>query len=302
MSPGRLQRAQGLTSAELEAVAELEARVLAVDGGRLKLEWNTLRGRPGTAVEDLLWWAGDQLVGFCGLYAFGPPAIEVVGMVEPAWRRHGIGTALLDAALDVVGDRGMGPMLLVVPGPSTGGHALAARRGAVIEHSEHALVLDGMPGHMERDTEITLRVAMADDAPVVARLLAAGFGHAPDHPFARLMVDTGRTLLIERGGDALGTVRITHDGGVGGVYGFAIDPAHQGQGIGRDVLARVCRQLRDEGARRVQLEVAVDNERALDLYLSLGFTRTQTEDYYEMPPTSSATASPNRPPSPRGVQ
>jgi len=285
VSPGSLQRARALTPAELEAVADLEARVVAVDGGRLKLEWNTLRGRPGTAVEDLVWWEGDRLIGFCGLYAFGPPTIEVVGMVDPAWRRRGIGTALLDAAVDVVHDRGLGPILVVVPGPSAGGHALATRRGATHAHAEHALVLHGPPGHSVTDPDITLRVAAADDAPEVARLLAAGFGHAPDDLFARLMVDTGRTLLIERAGHAVGTVRITHDAEVGGVYGFAVDPAHQGQGIGRDVLARVCRQLRDEGARRVQLEVTVDNDRALDLYRSLGFTRTQTEDYYQLPST-----------------
>ena len=284
MSSGRLQRARALTPAELEAVADLEARVVAVDGGRLKLEWNTLRGRPGTAVEDLVWWEEHRLVGFCGLYAFGPPTIEIVGMVDPAWRRRGIGTALLDAAVEVVRDRGLGPILLVVPGPSAGGHALARRRGATVEHSEHALVLHDPPGNSVSDPEITLRVAAADDAPVVARLLAASFGHAPDDLFARLMVDTGRTLLIERAGDALGTVRITHDEDIGGVYGFAVDPPHQGQGIGRDVLARVCHLLRDEGAQRVQLEVAVDNDRALDLYRSLGFTRTQTEDYYQLPP------------------
>jgi ribosomal protein S18 acetylase RimI-like enzyme len=273
-----------LTPAELDAVADLEARVLAVDGGRLKLEWPTLRRRPGTAVEDLLWWEGDQVTGFCGLYAFGPPTIEIVGMVDPAWRRRGIGTTLLDAAVDVVGDRGLGPILLVVPGPSAGGHALAARHGAAVAHSEHALVLHQAPGSLVSDPDITLRVATGDDAPSVARLLAAGFGHRPDDLFARLMVDTGRTLLIERGGDAVGTVRITLDGKVGGVYGFAVDPVHQRQGIGRDVLARVCRQLRDEGATQIQLEVAVDNDRALDLYLSLGFARTQTEDYYELPP------------------
>jgi len=35
----------GLSPAELTAVADLEQRVIAADGGRLKLEWPTLRAR-----------------------------------------------------------------------------------------------------------------------------------------------------------------------------------------------------------------------------------------------------------------
>lgn len=48
------------------------------------------------------------------------------------------------------------------------------------------------------------------------------------------------------------------------------------------MLRRVCRQLRVEGARRIGLEVAVDNDRALGLYTSIGFTEATTEDYYAL--------------------
>jgi ribosomal protein S18 acetylase RimI-like enzyme len=44
----------------------------------------------------------------------------------------------------------------------------------------------------------------------------------------------------------------------------------------------VCRRLRDEGVRRVGLEVAVENDHALGLYTSLGFIQVTTEDYYAL--------------------
>src|SRR5437660_1370056 len=78
-----IQQALGLSSRELEAVAGLEQRVVAADGGRLKLEWGVLRARSGLEVEDLLWWDGERLVGFLGLYAFGPATVEIAGMVDP---------------------------------------------------------------------------------------------------------------------------------------------------------------------------------------------------------------------------
>ena len=67
------------------------------------------------------------------------------------------------------------------------------------------------------------------------------------------------------------------------MYGFAVEPVRQGRGIGRDVLRRVCHRLRDEGAPRIGLEVAIENDRALSLYTSLGFARVTTEDYYALP-------------------
>jgi ribosomal protein S18 acetylase RimI-like enzyme len=272
----------GLTSAELAAIADLERLVVDADGGRLKLEWGTLRSRSGSQVDDLLWWEDGRLLGFVGLYAFGGP-VELAGMVAPAARRRGIGTALLRAGLDAARAHDGDQILLVVPRASAGGKSLAERHGGTLEHSEHALVLLGDPDDGPSDPRVTLRTAGPDDAAVVGRLLEDAFGHPATGLAALLGSEEERTLVIELDGAPVGTVRLTADGEQGGVYGFAVDPAHQGRGIGRDVLRRVCRLLRAEGARRVGLEVATDNDRALGLYTSLGFTDVSTEDYYDMP-------------------
>ena len=92
-----------------------------------------------------------------------------------------------------------------------------------------------------------------------------------------------RTVIVDVSGSAVGTLRLTRNGEDAGIYGFAIDPSWQGRGHGRDALRRACEQLRADGARRIRLEVAVDNDRALGLYTSIGFTRVITEDYYALP-------------------
>ncbi len=131
-----LEQALGLSSRVLQAVADLERLVVNADGGRLKLEWNTLRARRGKQVEDLLWWESDLLLGFLGLYSFGS-SLELAGMVAPAARRRGIATALLNAALPLCRNRGHQRALLVVPRASAAGKGMALRRGAVLDHSEH---------------------------------------------------------------------------------------------------------------------------------------------------------------------
>ncbi len=247
-----------------------------------------LRDRLGHRVEDLLWWDGERLLGFLGIYAFGAPSVELTGMVDPGARRRGIASALLEASLPLCRDHGYSPTLLVTPRASTAGRELALARGAVMEHSEHALQLRGAPVEAPSGPRITLRPATFRDMTAVDALLEAGFGwHRPEPveeaDAERTRLDHAGTLIVELDDAVVGTERLTWDQDTAGVYGFVVHPDHQGRGIGREILRRVCRQARADGASRVHLEVTVDNDRALNLYASLGFTRVATEDYYALP-------------------
>jgi ribosomal protein S18 acetylase RimI-like enzyme len=270
-----LESFTALTERELDAIAALERRVLAADGGRLKLEWTTLRSRPGNGVSDLLWWEDGELAGFLGFYGYGG-VVELAGMVNPAARRRGIATALLDAAMPICRDRSTATALLIVPRPSEAGKALALGRGGTHDHAEHALVLRGDVRGDARHEDVSIRSANPDDGAILARLLEDGFGFTED-------VATDRTLMVERDGEAIGTIRVVPTPTGVGIYGFVIDPAWQGRGIGRTVLSRVCREAQANGATEVRLEVAVDNDHALGLYTSVGFEPEITEDYYRLP-------------------
>lgn len=262
-----LSSMRGLSTADLSALADLERRVVAADGGRLKLEWPTLRAGGG---EQFLWRGGDRLVGFLGRYSFGGGPPELVGAVAPEARRQGIGTALLDAALRAASAR---PLLVTTPA----GRPFALARGAVPAHSEHALVLRSAPADGPADRRLVLRPATSTDAAAVRALLSTGFGWAGEP------ATDGDTLVGELDGRPVVTLRTSRDGAEGAVYGFAVAPAVRGRGIGRDALRRACQGLRAGGAERVGLEVAVDNESALGLYTSLGFVPVATEDYWTLP-------------------
>src|ERR1700754_1464025 len=161
----------GLSPTALDAIADLERRVVAADGGRLKLEWDSLRNRSGQAAEDVLWWDGDRLLGFLGIYSHSAPTLELAGMVDPAARRKGIGGALLDAGLRVCRQREHDSVLLVVPRTSVAGRSVAQRRGGKLDHCEHALELTGEPVEVPADPRITVRSASPDDRQTVRELL-----------------------------------------------------------------------------------------------------------------------------------
>ncbi len=275
-----LEQAAGLTSGALQAIAELERQVVEADGGRLKLEWENLRGRSGGRVEDVLWWEGERLLGFLGIYVFGESP-ELAGMVAPDARRRGIGSALLDTAVALCRERGDRQPLLVVPRQSIAGKRLALSRGATLDHSEHHLVLSGEPTSGLHKPEISLRPATATDAPLVVSLLERGFGWSrPDDLGDRLE----RTALIELRGVVVGTLFLErNDDEEASIFGFVVEPSLQGRGIGRAALRQACEQLRADGARRISLDVDVANDRALGLYTSIGFTPLTTEDYFALP-------------------
>jgi ribosomal protein S18 acetylase RimI-like enzyme len=273
-----LTRSLGLSADQLDSLARLETATIDADGGRLKLEWGALRHRAPDEVRDLLWWDDSQLVGFAGLYAFGSTTPEVTGMVHPSHRRHGIGARLFDEMTELCGARGDTRILLVTPRSSPGARQLATSRGGVLDHSEHALALQGTVADGPSDASIALRPAASDDAEEVQRLVTAAFGHS----FGPIDLESPAepTMVAERDGAIIATLRVHHTQEGWGVYGFAVDPPLQGQGIGRDLLRRVCRQAHDAGVDRVHLEVSVENDRALGLYTSLGFVHEATEDYY----------------------
>jgi ribosomal protein S18 acetylase RimI-like enzyme len=275
-----LQQTQGPTDSALEAIAGLEHRVVTADGGRLKLEWSTLRSRPTDAVRDLLWWEDDRLLGFLGIYGFNWRHLELTGMVDPDARRRGIATALLAAARPVCREQDKDRLLMVVPRTSPGGRRFALGAGMTYEHSEHALTLRARPSGTA-ESEIGLRQATSADIPSLSELYRDGFGD-PDVDPARLDSERSRTLMIELAGETIGTLALALEGERSAIYGFVVGAQQRGKGIGREVLRRVCQEQFDRGAERVDLEVEVENDRALALYTSVGFEPVTTEDYYEL--------------------
>jgi ribosomal protein S18 acetylase RimI-like enzyme len=145
-------------------------------------------------------------------------------------------------------------------------------------------VLSGDPTGSPPNPAISLRRATVADLPVISRLLELGFGGpAPDDLAGRLDSPHEQTVIVELSGSAVGTLRFRQDGDGARIYAFVIDPARQGRGIGRAALRRACEQLRADGTQRIGLEVDLENDRALTLYTSVGFTPVITEDYYALP-------------------
>jgi mycothiol synthase len=101
-------------------------------------------------------------------------------------------------------------------------------------------------------------------------------------------------LLVARRGKQLVGFHWTkrHSRELGEVYVVGIDPAAQGTGLGRALTRAGLRHLADRGASEVLLYVEADNEPAIRLYTSHGFTHDPRDTHvmYRRDSVAAATA------------
>jgi ribosomal protein S18 acetylase RimI-like enzyme len=90
-------------------------------------------------------------------------------------------------------------------------------------------------------------------------------------------------FALERGNEALATAICVQDGELAGLFEIATSPAERGKGYARRIVLSALKWARLRGARTAWLQVEADNERAIALYASLGFTELYRYHYRQPP-------------------
>lgn len=89
----------------------------------------------------------------------------------------------------------------------------------------------------------------------------------------RAMDGASSTVLGAIDGETLvATAMVGHDGHRGWVYYLAVDPAAQGQGLGRQMMKECEDWILAQGIPKLQLMVRSGNAAAMGFYLKLGYT------------------------------
>jgi ribosomal protein S18 acetylase RimI-like enzyme len=86
----------------------------------------------------------------------------------------------------------------------------------------------------------------------------------------RTLASGGRLLVLDDGGEVVGSCWLTDDARRLYVHHMAVAPALQGQGLGARLLEKAIDIAADKGLQ-MKLEVHHDNARAIALYKRLGF-------------------------------
>ena len=83
-------------------------------------------------------------------------------------------------------------------------------------------------------------------------------------------IESDRNTVLIDGVDAYGAMAVAGD--VADLERIAVMPSRRRQGVARRLLDALCAAARSQGASRMLLEVAADNEAAIAFYETYGFT------------------------------
>ena len=280
-----------LIPAEVDQVESLRVRCNEHEGLDLKLGVASLIPGAGQlqAPSQFLAYSGDQLAGYCSLDLGGD--IELCGMVHPAQRRHGIGHALLDAALAECRRRGTSRVLLICEEASASGRAFMAALGVSRAFAEYRMERDvSSPplatGSQTVEERLHTTRAELDDLDAIATVQSAAFGDRSRDVRQMIAQDQREPdvsyYLARLGEIPVGSLKVYTTPPRAGIYAFGVVPAHRRRGFGRQILLQVIALLGAAGCSRVWLEVDTNNVSAYALYRSAGFCETTTYGYYRL--------------------
>lgn len=153
-------------------------------------------------------------------------------------------------------------------------------------HTEYLMEYDRTAAPAVPVLPLELEPATRELLPRLAELSAAAFGDAAAD--SREKVERFFTAPAVSGyaarldGRVAGHLFCNTEGGEAYLCDFCVEPALQGRGIGRSILALVLARVRRETELPIRLEVDAVNDRALGLYTACGFRETARCDYWRM--------------------
>jgi len=279
-----------LTEEQAEQARALRDLCNSADGLDLKLGVSTGFATQSAEPYAFLCALDGALVGFCTLEGDDDPELELCGMVHPAYRRRGIGRALLDAALASARRRlATLRVLAICEDASAAGRAFVAAAGGQHSFSENRMETTATLAHASHTPahDLEVREAGQDDAHDLARVIAASFGQSDDHmaeDIVRDMTVEGERYFLARmrdeSNEPVGAFKIFVDKPKAYIYAFGVLPEYRRRGYGREILEETLSRLFAEGWTAVGLEVDADNAPAQALYRSVGFHDVTVYGYY----------------------
>ncbi len=286
---------QPLSQPDRPALTDLARLCLSADGGQpFAAGPGFLSSRYSGGAATYAGWACRRLVCASSLRQSsadnpgGRQAAVTTGLVDPDWRRRGIGGHAFDWAAGAAGDR---ELRAETEALGVGAHALYLSKGLTQVLAEDVMQLSAsvrLPAAHAPDGLILSTWGQADPARFHSVYQAAfrdrpGF---PGWPRARWIewisgdedFRPDRALLATLDGTDVGFI-------VGDAAGWIIQvgvlPSARGKDIGAGLIGEAVARMRSAGETTITLNVNINNPRAAMLYRRLGFATTGRRARYQ---------------------
>lgn len=249
--------------------------------------------------EHILAMSADSIVGYLHLDQtdqVAGPVVELV--VHPAFRRNGVGRALVQSATERVHNK---RLRLWAHGELAMAHALAKNLGfnkARELWQMRRSLLASLP-KIDNSSGVTIReFVVGQDESAWLELNAKVFADHPEQGqlsksdleirMGESWFDAAGFFVAEKNSEMIGFHWTKVHGGhrqgsdhshpeVGEIYVLGVAPSARGTGLSQALAIRGLEYLRDQGLNAAMLYVDADNQSAIRLYESVGFGHWDTD-------------------------
>lgn len=234
-------------------------------------------------INEFLYYMNNELVGYIGISNFGGNAAELNGMVHPIWREKGMFTKLCNMAMEETKIRNFNEILLLCDEKSSKAIEFIKAIGGSYSFSE-CRMKHTCRDINENNKEVSLREAINEDIKEIKKLNTVLFGDDKNEEILLKNEEENNiiTYLIELEGKVIGKIKVEREENKAFICGFGIYPEFRSKGYGRQALTETLNIINKGYIFDIELDVAIENKKALNLYKSCGFKEQSLMNYYEV--------------------
>jgi ribosomal protein S18 acetylase RimI-like enzyme len=267
---------------QIEAIILLEQQCKQLDSIHLKADLDHISQKDGD--HALLCYRDGKLVGLLSWYASDTVTGNINAIVHPHFRRQGVFSSLLKRAILDMKPQGIQHLSYRVPQGLSPGLHTAQSLGAIYDRAEYLMQLMNEVLSIVEPSELTLSVAEANDMEFMVTCSSQAFEDSEDWTrdyFMQTNEPSRVTYIAWQNQQPVGMVRVNSiNAKTAFIHNFCILPVHQGRKLGRTALSILVDLLRKQSYTDIRLSVVTENERALNLYRSVGFEVNSEYHYF----------------------
>ena len=234
---------------------------------------------------NILCYQEKRLTGFLSTFFFYEDACEIVVMVAPDCRRHGIARQMLYKILPLIASRAI--KNLIFSSPHSLNNTWLSTEGFIYKSSEYQMQrLKNQPVAIDAQ-KLVIRLATTADIETLRTIDNACFPTEPPNMSDRLQYllnDTNYKLfIIFKDGLPIGKAHVFEQQDNARLTDIGILPHLQGRGFGGYLLAHCINYCLSINQSNIILDVETNNQQALNLYTHLGFSIINAYDFWSIP-------------------
>lgn len=272
-----------LDATQYQDLEQLTEHCLQHDQG-LPMLYRDLLLRKRSTESLLLYYEKNQLIGFLSAFFFYEDACELTLLVTPAYRRQGIATHLLQQIMPLLRTKCITTLIFSMP-LSYGEHWLPSY-GFTYMQSDYHMQRDSLEPQFISPIKLGVQKAVLLDLDTLChidKLCFPAYELPMQERFTHLLRDPNYLILLAFfNNEAIGKAHINWQENQTLLSDIAILPRYQRQGFGHELLGHCINHILSAGKINISLDVEENNQKALNLYLDMGFKTVHSHDYWSI--------------------